>query len=96
MSDYRDNFVFYDWVTDLFREQEKNLEGAEYFERVYETQISRSTLMARYALLQKAQLLYAHNRPAEALQTLMRLKSISGGDPLLTRKVQALESVVRR
>ena len=52
----RDNFVLYVWATDWFRQQSKNLEGADYFEKVYKKSMKRSPLMAKYALLEKAQL----------------------------------------
>src|SRR5881396_920470 len=35
LADYQDNFVLYVWVTEWFREQRNNLEGAEYFERMF-------------------------------------------------------------
>src|SRR5262252_5995278 len=57
--DYPDNFVLYTWVTEWFREQRKNLDGAEYFERMYARQANRSATMAKYALLEKAELLLA-------------------------------------
>ena len=95
LTDYKDNFVLYTWVTDWHRQQGKNLEGADYFERLHQGQLSRSPVMAKYALLEKAQLQNAHSRPAEARQTLARLKAISGGDALLSNKVLALESTIR-
>lgn len=96
IADYPDNFVLYVWVTEWFREQRKNLEGAEYFERVYTKQINRSPLMAKYALLEKAGLQLAHKRDADALQTLQRIRTIPGSDPLISRKVQALETQARK
>jgi hypothetical protein len=91
MQDYPDNFVLYVWATEWFREQRKNLEGAEYFERVYAKQIGRSQTMAKHALVEKTNLLLAHNRKAEAMETIRRLKGIPGSDPLIAAKVQALE-----
>lgn len=96
MADYPDNFVLYVWVTDWFRRQRKNLEGAEYFERLYAKQVSRSPLMASYALLEKAGLQLAHRRNADALQTLQRVKNIAGADRLLSMKVRALETEIRK
>lgn len=95
IADYPDNFVLYVWITEWFRQQRKNLEGAAYFERVYANQIGRSPLMAKYALLEKAGLQLAHKRKADALQTLQRIKSIPGTDRLLSMKVQALEKEAR-
>ena len=95
LSDYKDNFVLYTWITDWHRQQEKNLEGAAYFELLYRDQIPRSPLMAKYALLEKAQLQFAHSRTADARQTLLRLKGTPGGDLLLSSKVQALEMAMR-
>src|SRR6185436_6455965 len=54
IADYPDNFALYTWVTEWFRQQRRNLDGAEYFERVYEREIKRSPAMARYALFEKA------------------------------------------
>jgi hypothetical protein len=92
LSDYKDNFVLYTWVTDWYRRQGKNLEGADYFEHVYEAQIQRSPLMAGYALLEKARLQEAQARRTDARQTLVRLRAIPGvGNPLLLSKVQSME-----
>ena len=95
MADYPDNFVLYVWATEWFRQQKKNVEGADYFERVYEKQIKRSPMMAKYALLEKANLQLAQTRKTEAMQTLQRLKGIPATDSLLTKKTQALERDVR-
>ena len=95
MRDFPDNFILYTWVTDWHRRQNKNLEGAEYFERLHQSQMPRSPLMAKYALFEKAQLQYAHDRPADARQTLARLKNIPGPDALLNRKVQDFERAIR-
>lgn len=96
MIDYPDNYVLYTWVTEWFREQQKNLEGADYFERTYEKQAMRSPMMAKYALLEKARLQLAHNRKSEAMQTVQRIKGIPGSDPLLSMKVDALEKEARK
>ncbi|HEU5237472.1 MAG TPA: hypothetical protein VFU37_10045 [Pyrinomonadaceae bacterium] len=96
MQDYPDNFVLYVWATEWFREQRKNLEGAEYFERQYAKQIGRSETMAKHALVQKTNLLLAHNRKAEAIETLQRLKGMPGSDPLIASKVQTLEKQARK
>ena len=91
MADYPDNFVFYVWATEWFREQRKNAEGEEYFERMYEKQINRSATMTKYALLEKAYLQLAQNRRADAIQTLDRIKAIPGSDRLISMKVKTLE-----
>ena len=96
VSDHPDNFVLYTWITDWHRKQNKDLEGAEYFEKLYQTQIQRSPRMAQYALLERAQLQNAQRRPAEARQTLARLKTVPGMDALLARKVQTLEKSLPR
>jgi len=96
MSDHPDNFVFYVWATDWFRRQRKNLEGADYFERTYAKQISRSPLMAKYALLEKAGLQFAQQRNAEALQTIRRLKAIVPGDRLSAKRAEGLEAEIRK
>lgn len=96
IADHPDNFVLYAWATEWHREQRKNLEGAEYFERMYGNQIKRSPLMAKYALLEKATLQAAHGRTNDALQTVERIKRISGIDRLLSLKVEALEKELRK
>ena len=95
ISDYPDNQVLYLWATEWFREQRKNLEGAEYFENVYGMQLKRSVGMARYALVEKANLQLAHTRKADALQTIQRIRAIPGADPQLYGKLQALEKAAR-
>jgi hypothetical protein len=96
IADYPDNYVLYVWVTEWFREQRKNLEGADYFERMYERQAKRSPIMAKYALLEKARLQLAHRRKSDAMQTVQRIKGIPGADPLLSSKVDALEKEARK
>ena len=96
MFDNKDNFVFYTWVTDWYRRQGKNLEGAEYFEKVFKAQFSRSPLLAKYALLERARLQHAHARDADARTTVARLKAISSVDRLLSSKVQAFEKTLRQ
>ena len=95
MADYPDNFVLYGWVTDWFREQKRNLEGAEYFERLYEKQKPKSETMAKHALIEKAILFLAHNRKPDALQTVQRIKAMPGSDALISTQVQALEKHAR-
>jgi hypothetical protein len=95
IAEYADNFVFYEWAMDWFRRQNKNLEGADYFERLHQN-TPESPLMAEYALLEKAKLQAAQGRHADALQTIARIKSFSRGDQLLTSKVEALEKRLRK
>src|SRR4030095_10934468 len=94
--DYPENFVLYVWATEWFGQQGKNLEGAEYFERTYAKQVTRSETMAKYALLEKAGLQLAQNRKTEALQTLQRIKERPGSDPLIAIKVELLEKEARK
>src|SRR5207253_712593 len=89
--DYPDNFVLYTWATEWYREQRENLKGAEYFERMYQRQASRSPRIAAYALVEKVILQFAQNRKSEALATLQRIKGIPVSDQLLSTKVQGLE-----
>src|SRR5262245_16116238 len=96
ITDYPDNFVLYVWATEWFREQKKNLEGVDYFERMHAKQLNRSGLMAKYALLEKTRLLLAQNRKADAVQTLERIKAMPGADSLVSMKVQALEKEARK
>jgi len=95
-ADYRDNQVFYTWVTDWYRRQGRNLEGAEYFEKVSNDEVKRSPFLAKYALLEKVQLEAAHGRRADALQTLDRLKRIQVTDALLAKKAQEAEAALRK
>ena len=94
--DYPDNFVLYSWATGWFREQKKNLDGAEYFERMYEKQSNRSPSMAKYALIEKAILQIAHNRKPDAIQTLERVKRLPGADALVAARIQVLEKQARK
>jgi hypothetical protein len=94
-ADYPQNFVLYVWATDWFRQQKKNLQGADYFEKVYNEESGRSPLLAKYALLEKAQLQAAHGRKQDALATIERLRGIPGGDGLLLKKVQELEKDIK-
>jgi hypothetical protein len=94
--DYPDNSVLYGWVTEWHRQQRKNLEGADYFERMYQQQATRSPKMAGYALLEKTNLQLAQNRKTEALQTLQRLKGLTISDLLLSAKVRSLELEARK
>jgi hypothetical protein len=96
IADYPDNHAMYSWATEWFREQRKNLEGAEYFERMYAEQAPRSETMAKHALLEKAALQLAHNAKSDALQTLERVGQVGGPDPVVTARVQALEKQARK
>jgi hypothetical protein len=91
-ADYPNNYVLFTWVTQLFREQGKNLEGAAYFENKAQA-VPRLTL---YALLEKAELENAHGRVADARSTLARLRSTGTPDAALTRRIQNLEKSLRR
>jgi len=95
ISDYPDNFVLYDWAEVWFSEQSKHSEGADYFERLHEKELKRSPLMAQYALLEKAELQLEGNRKTEAMLTLQRIRAIPNSDPLLYRKVAALEKAAK-
>ena len=92
MADHPDNFVLYGWVTDWHREQSKD--GADYFERLSQTQIKRSPRMAQYALLEKAAMQAEMRRPADARQTLVRLKGVGAMDGGLAKRVQAMEKTL--
>jgi hypothetical protein len=95
-ADYKDNFVLYTWATDWFRQQSKNLAGAEHFEKVFNEESKRSPLMAKNALLEKAYLLNAERRTSDVIATIDRLKALPGGDALINKKVQALEKTLRK
>jgi hypothetical protein len=89
-SDYPDNFVLYDWAEVWFSEQNKTVDGISYFEQAYQNQLKRAPLMAQYALLEEAILqLDAGLKPA-ANQTLQRIRTITGADALLLKKIAAL------
>jgi hypothetical protein len=53
-------------------------------------------MMAKYALVEKTNLLLAHNRKPEALQTVQRINAMPGADPLISKKAQALEKEARK
>jgi tetratricopeptide (TPR) repeat protein len=91
ITEYPDNFVLYKWATEWFREQGQNLEGAAYFEGMYASQVKRSATMAKYALMEKAELLLAHDRKPEAIQTLERIRAIPGSDRLISSRFHVLE-----
>jgi hypothetical protein len=95
IADYPDNSVLYDWAEEWFREQNKNQEGEDYFERAHERDLNRSPVMAQYALLGKAGLQLAETRKTEAGQTLKRIRAVSHPDPLVSRKIEALEKAAR-
>ncbi len=95
-TDYPNNHVIYTWFTDWYRKQKKNLAGADYFEKVYNEEIKRSPVLAKYALLEKVELLDAEKRKTEAIQTLDRMKLIPSSDPVLAKKVQVWERTLRK
>jgi hypothetical protein len=96
MSDYPENFVFYDWAADWHLEQQKPAQAVDYFEALFQRQRPRSTTMAQYALLQEAQMQSGIKKYAGARYTLARLKETSAMDVLLTKKVAALEKTLRK
>jgi hypothetical protein len=57
--------------------------------------MNRSGTLAKYALLEKADLLLEQKRKTEAMQTLERIKGMPGSDALILTKVQALEKEAR-
>jgi hypothetical protein len=95
-AEFKDNFVIYTWLNDWYQEQAKHLAGAEYFETIYSQEIQRSPLMAKYALLEKADLQSSGKRRDDALRTLERLKAMPGADPVLAKQVQALERTLKK
>jgi hypothetical protein len=52
--------------------------------------------MAKYALVEKTNLLLAHNRKPDALQTIQRIRQMPGSDPLIASKLTALEKQARK
>ena len=94
ISDYPDNFVLYEWAKEWFHEQKKP-EGTTYFEQIYEKQARRSLLMAQYALLEKATLQLDGGLKSQAAQTLLRIRTITHSDALLSRKVETLTKSTR-
>jgi hypothetical protein len=96
VSDYPENFVLYDWLNEWFLQQKKVSEGADYFERAFAKEQNRLPLLAQYALLEKADLQLEGERKAEAQQTFQRIRSLAPSDPLLRKKVEALEAEAKR
>jgi hypothetical protein len=95
-ADYPNNVALYTWMTQWFREQGKNLEGADYFEKLYAQKAAASPRLGQYALFEKAILQDAHSRPADARQTLTRLRSSGTLDGPLARRLDKFEKSLRR
>lgn len=95
-ADYPNNVALYTWITQWFREQGKNLEGADYFEKLYAQKAASAPRPGQYALFEKAVLQGAHSRHADARQTLARVKSGGAIDGPLARRMEAFEKTLRR
>jgi hypothetical protein len=95
MTEYPDNFVFYDWASSWFKVQHKYADGVQYFDSLARNQFNRSPLMAKHALLKKAYLEHMAGQDAAARQTLERIKSIPGTDQGFETQITALENTVR-
>jgi hypothetical protein len=95
-SDYPNNVALYTWVTQWYREQDKNIEGADYFEKLSARKLPASPRLAQHALFEKAVLQNAHGRPADARQSLTRLRSLGAVDGGLTRRIQIFEKDLRK
>lgn len=91
-SSYPDNFVFYVWTADWFRRQGKGSEGAEHFEKIFQQESARSPLLARYALIEKADIQIVHGNKAAAQETLRRVKAMPGRDPVQMKRIEKLEN----
>ncbi len=91
IASYPDNFVLYDWAELWFREQNKIADGADYFERMYESQLKRSPLMAQYALLEKAVVQVNGGLKLRAIETLDRIRALPSSDVLLSKKISELK-----
>jgi len=96
MGDYPANYALYPWVTEWYRDQKKNLEGAEYFEKVFAEKMPSSTKLAQHALLEKAVLQNAQGLTAEPRATLTRLKGIATPDAALARTIKSFESKLKK
>jgi hypothetical protein len=96
ISDYPDNFVFYDWMADWFREQKKTAEAIAYFDTRHQEQIKHSALMAQYALLEKADAQALAGLKSDALQSLQAIRAISRSDALILKKADALQKEIEK
>jgi hypothetical protein len=96
IANYPDNFVLYTWAEVWFREQKKQPDGTEYFERAYDKELQRSPMMAQYALLEKANMQLDGARKSDVTQTIQRIRAIAHFDSLITKKVDALEKAARK
>jgi hypothetical protein len=89
MADYPGNHALYPWVTEWYRDQDKELAGVEYFEKLAVQKQPSSVELAQYALLEKAVL---QSRPADKRATLARLKGLGVPDAALARTILSFES----
>lgn len=89
------NNVYYLWVSDWFQRQNKFAEGADHFERTWDALHARYPATAAYALLEKAILLKAGNRSADARQVLRRVRTANPPDSVLLRRLAELESRIK-
>ena len=96
MSDYPANYVLYTWVTNWYREQSKNVEGAAYFENLSAQKMKNGPRLAQFALFEKAQLQNAQGLSADARQTLTRLRGLGTVDAALGRRIQAFEKTIKK
>lgn len=96
IADFPDNFVLYDWAFVWFEQQNKQSEGADYFEHMYENQRNRSPLMAQYALLEKADLQLDAPSKSQGAQTLQRIRAMAPTDALLKKKIEGLEKAAQK
>lgn len=94
MTQFPDNQVLLTWAAEWFTRQDQQRQGADYFERLAQEQTHRSSVMEKYALLEKARFQSALRQKDAARDTLERLRKIPGHDNYLPKRVAALEKTL--
>ena len=94
MTQFPDNQVLLTWAAAWFTRQDQQRQGMDYFEQMAQEQAGRSSLMEKYALLEKARFQAALRQNDAARSTLQRLQKIPGDDKYLPRRVAALEKML--
>jgi hypothetical protein len=96
MADYPQNYALYDWAAQWYRDQNKTADGVEYFEKLHAEKRAASPHLAQHALYQKAVLQNEKGQPADARNTLARLRAVGTPDPGLARTIAVFEKELKK
>jgi hypothetical protein len=96
MTDYPQNYALYAWAEEWYRDQKKTADGVEYFEKLQAEKLPASPRLAQQALYHKAVLQNEKGQPAEARNTLERLRAIGMPDAGLARTITAFEKKLKK